>query len=227
MTTNGTPPPTATSAPAPSSSAAPSSPSDWVKLNVGGRVFMTTVQTLSKDRASFLHRLVDPTSDLASQRDSDGAYLIDRDPDNFRPVLNYLRHGKLVLDKDTAEEGVLEEAEFYNVRELIALVKERIQQRDQKETEKENGAGGRKSVYRVLQCHEDELTNLVSTMSDGWKFEQLISIGSTGQQYNYGGGDDQAEFLCVVSREYPPNANVRGPEPSDRAKVLRKFKLSI
>jgi hypothetical protein len=95
------------------------------------------------------------------------------------------------------------------------LVKERIQQRDTS-----GGRDGRKNVYRVLQCHEDELTNLVSTMSDGWKFEQLIKIGS---QYNYG-SDDHAEFLCVVSREYPPNATVnRGAEPTDKAKVRERW----
>ena len=69
---------------------------DWVKLNVGGKEFTTTLTTLSKERESFLYSLV---NNYESDKDDNGAFLIDRDPEYFGPVLNYLRHGKLVMDK--------------------------------------------------------------------------------------------------------------------------------
>ena len=40
------------------------------------------------------------------QQDETGAYVIDRDPTYFGPILNYLRHGKLVFNKELAEEGL-------------------------------------------------------------------------------------------------------------------------
>uniref|UniRef100_A0A9L0JC89 Potassium channel tetramerization domain containing 17 n=1 Tax=Equus asinus TaxID=9793 RepID=A0A9L0JC89_EQUAS len=163
----------------------------WVRLNVGGTVFLTTRQTLCREQKSFLSRLCQG-EELQSDRDETGAYLIDRDPTYFGPILNFLRHGKLVLDKDMAEEGVLEEAEFYNIGPLIRIIKDRMEEKDYTVTQVPP-----KHVYRVLQCQEEELTQMVSTMSDGWRFEQLVNIGSS---YNYG-GEDQAEFLCVVSKE--------------------------
>uniref|UniRef100_A0A8D2N7Y7 Potassium channel tetramerization domain containing 2 n=18 Tax=Neognathae TaxID=8825 RepID=A0A8D2N7Y7_ZONAL len=146
-------------------------------------------------------------------QDETGAYLIDRDPTYFGPILNYLRHGKLIINKELAEEGVLEEAEFYNIASLVRLVKERI-----RDNENRTSQGPVKHVYRVLQCQEEELTQMVSTMSDGWKFEQLISIGSS---YNYG-NEDQAEFLCVVSRELNNSTNGIVKEPSEKAKILQE-----
>ena len=77
---------------------------EWVRLNVGGTMFMTTKTTLCKDPKSFLYRICQEDSDLNSEKDETGAYLIDRDPAYFAPVLNYLRHGKLVLDKNMLEE---------------------------------------------------------------------------------------------------------------------------
>lgn len=182
----------------------------WVRLNVGGTVFLTTRQTLLKEQTSFLYRLCQQ-QDLHSDTDETGAYVIDRDPTYFGPILNYLRHGKLVYNKELAEEGVLEEAEFYNITPLIKLIKERIVERDSKATQQVPP----KHVYRVLQCQEEELTQMVSTMSDGWKFEQMVNIGSS---YSYG-TEDQAEFLCVVSKELHTAGSGLGTEQSHKTKV--------
>ncbi|XP_044034342.1 BTB/POZ domain-containing protein KCTD5 isoform X5 [Siniperca chuatsi] len=183
----------------------------WVRLNVGGTVFLTTRQTLLKEQTSFLYRLCQH-QDLHSDTDETGAYVIDRDPTYFGPILNYLRHGKLVYNKELAEEGVLEEAEFYNITPLIKLIKERIVERDSKATQVPP-----KHVYRVLQCQEEELTQMVSTMSDGWKFEQMVNIGSS---YSYG-TEDQAEFLCVVSKELHTAGSGLGTEQSHKTKLFQ------
>ncbi|MXQ80063.1 hypothetical protein E5288_WYG013789 [Bos mutus] len=181
----------------------------WVRLNVGGTVFLTTRQTLCREQKSFLSRLCQG-EELQSDRDETGAYLIDRDPTYFGPILNFLRHGKLVLDKDMAEEGVLEEAEFYNIGPLIRIIKDRMEEKDYTVTQVPP-----KHVYRVLQCQEEELTQMVSTMSDGWRFEQLVNIGSS---YNYG-SEDQAEFLCVVSKELYSSPHGLSSESSRKTKA--------
>lgn len=48
---------------------------------------------------------------------------------------------------------------------------------------------------------------------------QLISVGSN---YNYG-SEDQAEFLCVVSRDVSDSQEqgAAGNKPSDKAEVLK------
>uniref|UniRef100_A0A8D0AWH3 Potassium channel tetramerization domain containing 17 n=1 Tax=Sander lucioperca TaxID=283035 RepID=A0A8D0AWH3_SANLU len=199
----------------------------WVRLNVGGTVFLTTRQTLLKEQTSFLYRLCQQ-QDLHSDTDDSGAYVIDRDPTYFGPILNYLRHGKLVYNKELAEEGVLEEAEFYNITPLIKLVKERIVERDSKATQVPP-----KHVYRVLQCQEEELTQMVSTMSDGWKFEQvsvracrkprtglLWTMVNIGSSYSYG-TEDQAEFLCVVSKELHTPGSGLATEQSHKTKLFQ------
>lgn len=40
-----------------------------------------------------------------SSVDETGAYLIDRSPHYFEPIINYLRHGRIVLDKGMSAEG--------------------------------------------------------------------------------------------------------------------------
>ena len=143
---------------------------DWIQLNVGGTIFSTTRTTLAKDEKSFLFRLCQEDSNLSSHKDERGAYMIDRDPSYFGPVLNYLRHGRLVIDENLSEEGVLEEAEFYNVQNMIQLLEERIQARDLRYQDYDSVIlklnTNQKHVHRLFHCHSNELSNLVTTLSD-------------------------------------------------------------
>lgn len=52
--------------------------SSWVELNVGGKVFSTTTNTLLTDKESMLAKLCDPDSSFLAEKDKKGRILIDR-----------------------------------------------------------------------------------------------------------------------------------------------------
>ncbi|XP_069140949.1 BTB/POZ domain-containing protein KCTD9-like [Argopecten irradians] len=103
---------------------------EWVTLNVGGQIFTTTRSTLTQqDSGSMLARMFgeEKTVTWHSSVDESGAYLIDRSPRYFEPILNYLRHGQLVLDKNINPQGVLEEARFFGLTSLMDSLEEIIE----------------------------------------------------------------------------------------------------
>uniref|UniRef100_A0A8C1FND8 Uncharacterized protein n=1 Tax=Cyprinus carpio TaxID=7962 RepID=A0A8C1FND8_CYPCA len=95
-----------------------SSPSSkYVKLNVGGALYYTTMQTLTKQdtmlKAMFSGRMEVLT-------DSEGWILIDRCGKHFGTILNYLRDGVVPLPESRREtEELLAEAKYYLVQGLV------------------------------------------------------------------------------------------------------------
>uniref|UniRef100_T1JJI6 KHA domain-containing protein n=1 Tax=Strigamia maritima TaxID=126957 RepID=T1JJI6_STRMM len=107
----------------------------WISLNIGGRKFVTTRSTLTtKDPGSMLARMFADVNDSnqlwLNITDKHGAYLIDRNPTYFEPILNYLRHGRLILNNNINPEGVLEEAKFFGIDSLISLLEEIVQEKN-------------------------------------------------------------------------------------------------
>jgi len=97
-----------------------------VKLNVGGKIYKTTLSTLQKDPDSMLCAMFSGRHELKPDEE-DGAYFIDRDAELFRYILNYLRNGKLQYPDDkTVQEDLLAEARFYQVQEVIAQLEREI-----------------------------------------------------------------------------------------------------
>ncbi|NXK70103.1 KCTD9 protein, partial [Sylvietta virens] len=72
---------------------------DWLTLNVGGRYFTTTRSTLvNKEPDSMLAHMFKDKDAWGNKQDPRGAFLIDRSPEYFEPILNYLRHGQLIVN---------------------------------------------------------------------------------------------------------------------------------
>ena len=65
---------------------------DWLKLNVGGKMFLTTRSTLTSCPDSTLSKMFDPDSGLPPAHRVRGVYYLDADPDCFNVILNWLRH---------------------------------------------------------------------------------------------------------------------------------------
>ncbi|XP_078095402.1 BTB/POZ domain-containing protein KCTD9 isoform X3 [Mustelus asterias] len=93
---------------------------DWITLNVGGQYFTTTRSTLvNKEPESMLAHMFRDKDAWGNKRDHQGGFLIDRSPEYFMPILNYLRHGQLIVNKGLNLLGVLEEAKFFGIDSLI------------------------------------------------------------------------------------------------------------
>ncbi|XP_072172538.1 uncharacterized protein [Diadema setosum] len=94
----------------------------YVGLNVGGIVFQTSSTTLNSQPENFFTSLL--SGQFESAKDEAGNFLIDRDGQIFRHVLNYMRNGKLVLPERFDELALLDqEADFFQLGSLKADIK--------------------------------------------------------------------------------------------------------
>ncbi|XP_061640577.1 BTB/POZ domain-containing protein KCTD6a isoform X1 [Phyllopteryx taeniolatus] len=91
---------------------------EQVTLNVGGRLYCTSLTTLRRYPDSMLGAMF--RGDVPSLRDARGNYFIDRDGTLFRYILNFLRSSELTLPCDFKEAELLrKEADFYQIEALL------------------------------------------------------------------------------------------------------------
>ena len=92
-----------------------------VSLNVGGKEYTTTIQTLCQDPNCMLSKMF--SGRFAVKKDSKGNYFIDRDGTYFKYILNYLRDGYVNLPtKPLPRKQILAEAMFYQIQGLIDVL---------------------------------------------------------------------------------------------------------
>ncbi|XP_004296111.1 PREDICTED: FH protein interacting protein FIP2-like [Fragaria vesca subsp. vesca] len=92
-------------------------PSTWVRLNVGGKLFCTTIGTLTlREPDSMLAAMFSGRHTLKLE---DGHVLIDRDGDYFGFILNWLRDGDVPAALETHQyKQLIKEADYFQLRGL-------------------------------------------------------------------------------------------------------------
>ncbi|XP_060588703.1 BTB/POZ domain-containing protein KCTD3-like isoform X1 [Ruditapes philippinarum] len=91
-------------------------PGDIIQLNVGGKRFATSKETLTWIQDSFFTSLL--SGRISSLKDDNGAIFIDRDPALFTVILNYLRTKEVDLNNVDIS-SLKHEAEFYGIKPLV------------------------------------------------------------------------------------------------------------
>ena len=91
-----------------------------IKLNVGGQIFTTSLETLTFEKGTFFSAMFSEQFD--TKPDEDGEVFIDRDPKHFPLILSYLRNPTMMVDvSDLDEKRLLEfktEIDYYQIQSL-------------------------------------------------------------------------------------------------------------
>ena len=70
-----------------------------ISVNVGGKIFTTTVATLTQEPESMLATMF--STEVPQVKDSNGNIFIDKNPKTFEIILDFLRSGQLIYDKES------------------------------------------------------------------------------------------------------------------------------
>ncbi|KAJ8027101.1 BTB/POZ domain-containing protein KCTD6 [Holothuria leucospilota] len=101
----------------------PNLPQGYVRLDVGGNFYTTSLSTLTRYPNSMLYNMF-TQDNIPLAQDKDGRYIIDRDGAVFRYILNFLRGGNLNLPPGFTEYDQLqEEVDFYQLDEMKELLR--------------------------------------------------------------------------------------------------------
>lgn len=144
--------------------------SEKIEVNVGGQVFVTTSDTLKRDKECYFSSLF-----RGKYAGSKSSCFIDRDPTHFRYILNYLRDGKVMLPQN---EQILyeirQEAAFYQIHGLLHSVEEC---QEQLEKDKRNEPS-REKKYKVIfsPCDTFKTTFKHWTIKEGYELESCIAL---------------------------------------------------
>lgn len=116
----------------------PATPSRYnapVHIDVGGTIFTSSLETLTRYPDSRLSKLFNGTIPIVLDTLKQH-YFIDRDGKLFRYILNFMRYGILALpDHFNEMPALLEEARYFDLAPLINAIEDRLSRRKPSDTD--------------------------------------------------------------------------------------------
>ncbi|XP_051152445.1 FH protein interacting protein FIP2 isoform X2 [Andrographis paniculata] len=107
--------------------------SSLVRLNIGGKKFCTTVDTLTQREPDSMLAAMFSGRHALYQDSEKGYVFVDRDGKHFRHILNWLRDGVVPIMKDSEYLELLKEAEYFQLLGLIDGIKTSLNKRKEEE----------------------------------------------------------------------------------------------
>ncbi|XP_002735696.1 BTB/POZ domain-containing protein KCTD6-like [Saccoglossus kowalevskii] len=186
--------------------------SDIVHLNVGGHIYTTSRSTLTKYDDSMLGSMF--SDRMPTKMDDRGNYVIDGDGKLFRYILNFLRRSKLTVPDGFKELDMLaDEADFYQISELIDAIAELKMARDE-----ELRKASLVQAYEFLEVEFECANGQYIVFAAASVLEKIPSLVSHYKDLgNWGGKKRVEEYGLSLPR------GTRTAKPIDRIKLFREI----
>lgn len=171
--------------------------SDVLKLNVGGQAYVTLRSTLCDDVNSMLFSKFNPDSAFASPAEVEGMIFINRDPNCFKYVLNFLR-----CDLNVDLKQLAAEADYFGLVTLKEFCEKEQKVRDER-NRTVLGQRDRMDVSIVKIAEEAEKQLGLGYAGKDIK-ESIGDVGTALVGFGYGVGGDS---LLEASRDQSNDLN--------------------
>ncbi|KAL6988666.1 hypothetical protein U1Q18_014422 [Sarracenia purpurea var. burkii] len=168
-----------------------------VRLNIGGKKFCTTIDTLTqREPDSMLAAMFSGRHTLC--HDSEKGYVfVDRDGKHFRHILNWLRDGVVPTLKDNEYPELLREAEYYQLLGLIDGISVVLDKRKENE-----GLNAELTRTDIIKCIQSERVRFREGNLSGRDLSMVVSERVRFRGVNLSGLDLSKLDLSFVDFSY-------------------------
>ncbi|GMY20261.1 FH protein interacting protein FIP2 [Fagus crenata] len=143
--------------------------SSLVRLNIGGKKFCTTVDTLTQREPDSMLAAMFSGRHTLCQDPEKGYLFVDRDGKHFRHILNWLRDSVVPTLKDTEYSELLREAEYYQLLGLIDEINAVLNKRKEDDEFKNNEL----TRTDIIKCIQSEKVRLRGVNLSGLDLSKL------------------------------------------------------